>query len=1295
MRWRPLLVEQTGEQAMPTDGSWDFWIDRGGTFTDVIGRRPDGSLTAHKLLSENPEAYRDAAVHGIRHLLGLTGDAPIPPGRIGAVKMGTTVATNALLERKGERTLLLVTEGFRDALRIGYQARPKIFARQIIKPDMLYERVVEVAERVRADGTVEQAPDLAAVRAELARARRDGIAAVAVVFLHAYRHPEHERQVVALARELDFPQVSVSHEVSPLIKLVGRGDTTVVDAYLSPIIRRYVAQVAGEMGTARAAGSSSPSPRRGEGRGEGEQAVGKSLAPSPALASLGHPLPSGERGTRLMFMMSSGGLTAAKLFQGKDAILSGPAGGVVGMAETGRAAGFAHLIGFDMGGTSTDVSHFDGDYERAFETEVAGVRMRAPMMLIHTVAAGGGSILHFDGARFRVGPDSAGANPGPKCYRRGGPLAVTDANVMVGKLMPKFFPKIFGPHQDQPLDAESVRAAFADLAREIGDGRTPEQVADGFIKIAVENMANAIKKISVQRGYDVTRYALNCFGGAGGQHACLVADALGMTRVLIHPLSSLLSAYGMGLADIRATRQQAIEETFEDSVLAAVASVGDRLGEEARREVILQGVPTQDVTVEVRAHIRYAGTDTALVVPAYVMPGRRAAASPESMTSAEDMDSGRRRAASPKMTLQKMRAAFEAAHKARFGFIDASKQMVVEAVSVEAIGGGAKFSEPERPPAKSPLPAPAQSTRFYSGGAWHGAAVFDRAQLAPGHTVTGPAIIIEPHQTVVVETGWSAEITPKNHLVLARTVPLKRQTAIGTEADPVMLEVFNNLFMSIAEQMGVSLQNTAYSVNIKERLDFSCAVFAADGTLVANAPHMPVHLGSMDRAVETIIRENLGRIAPGDVYAINAPYNGGTHLPDITVCTPVFDDARQKILFWVASRGHHADVGGISPGSMSPNATTIEQEGVYIDNFKLVDRGAFREAALHELLTGAKFPARNPTQNINDIKAQIAANEKGVQELKKMVAQFTLPVVTAYMQHVQDNAAESVRRVIDRLHDSAFSYEMDQGTVIKVEITVDKQTREATVDFSGTSPQQDTNFNAPEPVTRAAVLYVFRVMVDDDIPMNAGCLRPINIVIPRRSLLSPEFPAAVVAGNVETSQAVTNCLFGALGALAAAQGTMNNLNFGNARHQYYETICSGSPAGPGFDGTDAVHTHMTNTRLTDPEVLEFRYPVLLEDFHIRKGSGGRGTWKAGDGIRRTIRFLERMECTILSGHRRVQPFGLAGGEAGQVGENFVRRKDGRMERLQGCDATVIDAGEAIVIQTPTAGGYGDARERKE
>jgi len=1305
---------------MTTATQWEFWMDRGGTFTDVIGRRPDGTLAACKLLSENPGAYRDAAVQGIRNLLGLKAGEPIPPGFIGAVKMGTTVATNALLERKGARTLLVATKGFRDALKIGYQARPKIFARHIVKPDMLFERVIEVAERVRADGTVEAAPDLTALRRDFERARADGIEAVAIVFMHSYHHPAHERQAASLARGMGFPQVSVSHEVSRLIKLVGRGDTTVVDAYLSPILRRYVAEVAGELGAAPTCATGdatcSPPPPAGDGsEGAGSAVETRGEPPSPTL----HRKRGREDDIRLMFMMSSGGLTAADLFQGKDAILSGPAAGVVGMAQTGREAGFLHLIGFDMGGTSTDVSHFDGEYERAFETEVAGVRMRAPMMLIHTVAAGGGSVLHFDGARFRVGPDSAGANPGPKCYHRNGPLAVTDANVMVGKLMPEFFPHIFGPGQDQPLDAGAVRAAFADLASEVnrrlGGARSAEDIADGFIRIAVENMANAIKKISVQRGYDVTRYALNCFGGAGGQHACLVADALGMTTVLIHPLSSLMSAYGMGLADIRATRQQAIESPLLDETYPSMEAVSLRLGAEARSELNRQGVPDEDIIVHVRAHVRYAGTDTALAIPAFTLPppaaessGRATAPHADTTQKVGDQMSG---SASDGGTSESgtdrrvkivhriparifyrefgnLRSAFEAAHKARFGFIDPAKELVVEAVSIEAVGGGAKFSEPVLATTTAPLGAPKRRTRFFSGGRWREAVIYTRDQLAPGHEVAGPAIVIEPHQTVVVEDGWRAEVTAKNHLVLARTAPLARAHAIGTAADPVMLEVFNNLFMSIAEQMGVSLQNTAYSVNIKERLDFSCAVFAHDGSLVANAPHMPVHLGSMDRAVETIIRENASRIRPGDVYVINAPYNGGTHLPDITVCTPVFDDTELEILFWVASRGHHADVGGISPGSMSPNAKTIHEEGVYIDNFKVVDGGHFREAELYALLTGAKYPARNALQNVNDLKAQIAANEKGVQELRKMTAQFTLPVVRAYMQHVQDNAAESVRRVIDRLHDSEFAYEMDQGTVIRVKITVDKEKREATVDFTGTSPQQPTNFNAPEPVTRAAVLYVFRVMVGDEIPMNAGCLRPINIIIPPRSMLSPEYPAAVVAGNVEVSQAVTNTLFGALAALAAAQGTMNNLNFGNARYQYYETICSGSPAGPGFPGTDAVHTHMTNTRLTDPEVLEFRYPVLLEDFHIRTGSGGRGKWNAGDGVRRTIRFLERMECTILSGHRRVRPFGLAGGEAGQVGDNWVRRIDGSMERLQGADATTLEAGEAIIIQTPTAGAYG-------
>ncbi len=1241
-----------GMSGSTSAASWEFWIDRGGTFTDVIGRKPDGTLHTHKLLSENPEAYRDAAVEGIRRLLGLAPGAAIQSERIGAVKMGTTVATNALLERKGDRTLLLITKGFRDALRIGYQARPKIFAKHIIKPDMLYERVVEVDERVRADGTVERPLDLDAVRAELMRAKADGIAAVAVVLMHAYRYSDHEQRVAALARELGFAQVSASHEVSPLIKLVGRGDTTVVDSYLSPILRRYVNQVAEDL-------RHHPS--------VGAPLVGTHAARRAATRAA----PTGGEATRLMFMMSSGGLTAAELFRGKDAILSGPAAGVVGMAETGRAAGFSRLIGFDMGGTSTDVSHYAGEYERAFETEVAGVRMRAPMMLIHTVAAGGGSILHFDGARFRVGPDSAGANPGPKCYRRGGPLAVTDANVMVGKLIPDFFPKIFGPAQNQPLDADAVRAAFAAMAKDIGDKRSAEQVADGFIRIAVENMANAIKKISVQRGYDVTRYALNCFGGAGGQHACLVADALGMTSVLIHPLSSLLSAYGMGLADIRSVRQQAIEEPFGEKARANLQGMAGKLAKDTIAEVESQGVALSKITLHVRAHIRYAGTDTPLIVEAGAFrPPLRGALKLAPLAT--------------------MKAAFERAHKAQFGFIDRSKELVIEAVSVEAVGGGAAFKEKVRKTTRAKLPRPARRTRFFSGGKWHSAGVYTRETLLPGHKVKGPAIVIEPHQTVVVEHGWQAELTAKDHLVLRRVQKLRRARAIGTKADPVMLEVFNNLFMSIAEQMGVALQNTAYSVNIKERLDFSCAVFDPTGSLVANAPHMPVHLGSMDRAVETIIRENKGRIKPGDAYLINAPYNGGTHIPDLTVCTPVFDRARRKILFWVASRGHHADIGGIAPGSMSPIATTIDEEGIYIDNFKLVDRGKFREAALYDLLTNAKYPARNPVQNVNDLKAQIAANEKGAHEMRKMVTEFGLNVVHAYMHHVQDNAAESVRRLIGRLHDSAFSYEADQGNVVAVRITVDRKKREATVDFTGTSPQQGTNFNAPEPVTRAAVLYVFRVMVDDDIPMNAGCLRPIHIVIPENSMLAPRYPAAVVAGNVEVSQMVTDTLFGALGAMAAAQGTMNNVNFGNDTYQYYETICSGSPAGPGFPGTDAVHTHMTNTRLTDPEILEFRYPVVLEDFHIRKGSGGRGEWNAGDGVVRTIRFLQKMEYTVLSGHRRIRPFGLAGGEDGQIGENWVRRRDGRMERLKGADATVVDAGEAIIIQTPTAGGYGIA-----
>ena len=1192
---------------------WDFWIDRGGTFTDVIGRDARGRLHIRKLLSENP-AYDDAAVQAIRDLLGLKVGEAIPAGAIGAVKMGTTVATNALLERRGEPTLLVTTKGFRDALEIGYQARSDIFARNIRKPEQLYAKAIEIDERTLADGTIETAPDLESARAALARAKLDGFAAVAIVFMHGYRFPANERQIAGVARELGFAQVSVSHECSPLIKMVGRGDTTVVDAYLSPILARYVRRVA-------------------------------------------DALDAGRTGARVMFMMSSGGLTAAELFAGRDAILSGPAGGVVAMARTATSAGFAKAIGFDMGGTSTDVAHFDGTYERAFETEVAGVRMRAPMMKIHTVAAGGGSLLRFDGARLRVGPDSAGADPGPKCYRRGGPLAVTDANLMVGKLAPDFFPRIFGPAQDQPLDLAAVSAAFAGLAAKVGDGRSARDIADGFIAIAVAKMAEAIKRISVARGYDVTRYVLNSFGGAGGQHACDVADALAIETVLIHPLSSVLSAYGMGLADIAAHRNQGVDEPLSDGALARLAPLVARLGGEAAREVESQGVEATTIRLRAAAHVRYAGSDTSLEIS---LAGAGA-----------------------------MRRAFEKAHTARFGFVDRVKPLTIEAVAVEAIGGAARFAErsgaldPSAPP-----PAAAAKTRFFSHGAWRDASVFRRAALALGARVAGPALIIESHQTIVVEDGWGAEVTAKNHIVLRRIRPAARSQAIGAKADPVILEIFNNLFMSIAEQMGLTLQNTAYSVNIKERLDFSCAVFDAEGRLVANAPHMPVHLGSMDRSVETIIRLNAGKIRAGDVFALNAPYNGGTHLPDITVCSPVFDAAGRTILFWVASRGHHADIGGVAPGSMSPRATSIEEEGVYIDNFRLVERGRFRETAILELLTGGPYPARNPVQNINDLKAQIAANEKGARELRRMVEAFTLDTVVAYMGHVQDNAAESVRRVVDRLKDSAFAVETDQGAIIKVRITIDRAAREATVDFTGTSPQQPNNFNAPEPVARAAVLYVFRVMVDDEIPMNAGCLRPIRIVIPDGSMLAPRYPAAVVAGNVETSQAVVDALFGALGALGSAQGTMNNLTFGDARYQYYETICSGAPAGSGFDGASAVHTHMTNSRLTDPEVLESRYPVVLEDFHIRRGSGGKGRWNAGDGTLRRIRFRQPMELALLTDRRRVRGFGMEGGEPGEVGRNIVRRNGGRLEELPGCAQTVLEAGEAIEIVTPTGGGWG-------
>lgn len=1200
---------------------WQFWIDRGGTFTDIVARRPDGQLVTHKLLSENPEQYRDAAVAGIRHLLGVAAGGPLPAARVEAVKMGTTVATNALLERKGEPTALAITRGFRDALRIAYQNRPRLFDRHIVLPELLYAQVVEIDERMGAHGDVVQPLDEAAARAGLQQAYECGLRALAIVFMHGYRYTAHEAAVARIAREIGFTQVSTSHETSPMMKLVARGDTTVVDAYLSPILRRYVDQVASEL-----------------------------------------------PGVNLQFMQSNGGLTDARAFQGKDSILSGPAGGIVGMVRASRLAGFEKIIGFDMGGTSTDVSHYAGEFERVFETQVAGVRMRAPMMSIHTVAAGGGSILHFDGSRYRVGPDSAGANPGPASYRRGGPLAVTDCNVMLGKIQPAHFPKLFGPNADEALDVDVVRARFAEMAAQIfdatGDRRTPEQVAEGFIQIAVGNMANAIKQISVQRGHDVTDYALTSFGGAGGQHACLVADALGMKTVFIHSLAGVLSAYGMGLADQSAMREQAVEEKLGAAAEGALAARLDALAEAARGELLGQGVGAERIDVIRRVHLRYEGTDSALVV-----------------------DFGSNAA---------MQAQFETAYKRRFSFLMPSRALVVEAVSVEALGRSE--APPETIADSSPragTPAPSEQVRMFGNGEWRVTGIYRRADVKPGDTIKGPAIVAENNATTVVEPGWQAEVTAWNHLVLTRVEALPERRAIGTTADPVMLEIFNNLFMSIAEQMGLRLQNTAYSVNIKERLDFSCAIFDADGNLVANAPHMPVHLGSMGESIKTVMRENgdgrrAGRMRAGDVYVLNDPYNGGTHLPDVTVISPVFDEAGSEILFYVGSRGHHADIGGTTPGSMPPDSHHIEQEGVLINNFKLVDGldGVLREAEARALLTSARYPARNPDQNMADLRAQVAANQKGVEELHRMVAHFGLDVVRAYMGHVQDNAEEAVRRVIGALKDGAFTVELDNGAHIDVAIRVDRAARGAEIDFTGTSAQLDNNFNAPSAVCMAAVLYVFRTLVEDEIPLNGGCLKPLRVIIPPGSMLNPHYPASVVSGNVETSTCITNALYGALGVMAASQGTMNNFTFGNAKYQYYETISGGSGAGEGFDGTDVVQTNMTNSRLTDPEILEFRFPVRLESYAIRAGSGGAGRWQGGNGGVRKLRFLEPMTAAILSNNRVYAPFGMAGGEPAARGVNSVLRADGSVEGVGHIGKVEMAAGDTFVIETPGGGGYG-------
>ncbi|MEM9218394.1 MAG: hydantoinase B/oxoprolinase family protein [Cyanobacteria bacterium P01_F01_bin.150] len=1432
----------------PTQSRWQFWIDRGGTFTDVVARRPDGEIVLHKLLSENPDHYADAPLQGIRDLLGVATDAPIPADQIDVIKMGTTVATNALLERKGDRTLLLITKGFRDALRIGYQNRPDIFARDIHLPDMLYEGVIEIDERHSAQGEVLQpftpAPALVT---QLQDAYDSGLQACAIVLLHSYRHPAHEQQLAQLVQSIGFTQISISHQVSPLIKLVSRGDTTVVDAYLSPILRRYVDRISGELkaegrrqkaeGTIKAEGrrqlvlskvfgvaapkglgkAEEPTPnpsqegdrssltpqlsnqnpkskiqnpptpnpsQEGDRNGSTPQRLN---SPTPQLSNSPTPqLKTQNSEPKLLFMQSNGGLTDASQFQGKDSILSGPAGGIVGAVQTSKQAGFEKIIGFDMGGTSTDVSHYSGEYERTFETEVAGVRLRAPMMDIHTVAAGGGSILTFDGARYRVGPESAGAYPGPACYRNGGPLTVTDCNVMVGKLQPQFFPKVFGPNGNEALDSEVVRQKFLSLVDDVEQSTvntdsasqrlTPEHVAAGFLAIAVDNMANAIKKISVQQGHDVSEYTLCCFGGAGGQHACLIADALGMTRIFIHPYAGVLSAYGMGLADRRVLREKTLEIPLNDHASPTLESEFAALKTDGIYNLIDQGIALDNIRDRPTVHLRYDGSNTALIVPW--------------------------------ANIDTMKADFETLHRQRYGFLMKDKALVISAIGVEVIGKaeGEIKAEGRRQKAEGPTPSPSQEgdrsgptpqlpnsptqnpkskiqnpkspfplahRPIYMADQWQDVPFYHRANLKPGQTLAGPAIILEPTGTNVIEPGWTAHITVDYNLVLEKAsvesapppIPsqkedrsvqnpksldsmgyaianpsyeleekptpspsqegnrssqnLKSKIQNPKSPDPVLLEIFNNLLMAIAQQMGVTLQNTSSSVNIKERLDFSCAIFDHQGNLVANAPHIPVHLGSMSDSVQALladVQKNNRPLQPGDVYMLNNPYNGGTHLPDVTVITPVFcggeqgssgaaeqgsggageaqsksQNLKSKIptpIFYLASRGHHADIGGMTPGSMPANSRSIDDEGILINPFRLVHQDQFCDEEVRELFSAGPYPVRNLDQNIADLKAQTAANAKGRQELLNMVQHYGLETVQSYMQHVQDNAEASVKRAIAHLQDGAFTYPMDNGSQIQVTVTCDRANRSAVIDFTGTSAQQSNNFNAPASVCKAVVLYVFRTLVDNDIPLNAGCLKPLEIIVPEGCMLNPRYPAAVVAGNVETSQAIANALYLAIGVMAASQGTMNNFTFGNDRYQYYETICGGSGAGPTFSGTDAIQTHMTNSLLTDPEVLELRFPVLLDEFKIRTNSGGDGQYAGGNGVIRCVMFRQAMTASILSSNRGLQPFGLAGGEPGKSGQNQLIKADGTVEELDATVTVELGEGDAIAIHTPGGGGYG-------
>ena len=1173
---------------------WQFWIDRGGTFTDIVARAPDGRLIQTKLLSENPQRYADAAIAGIRALLGLNVEIPLPDDLIESVKMGTTVGTNALLTHSGEPVVLITTAGFGDALEIGDQARPDIFALDIRKPAPLHACVIEATERITIDGAILQTLDETGLMQALTAARAAGFNACAIAFLHSWKNPAHELAAGELARAAGFGQISLSHQASPLIKFVPRAETAVLDATLSPPVRRYADQV-------------------------------------------GNALPCG---VKLEFMQSNGGLVAAALFQGKDSVLSGPAGGLIGMAKVGQAAGFDKLIGFDMGGTSTDVSLdvslVTGEFERSLDSKIAGHRIRVPMLGVHTVAAGGGSILHFDGERLYAGPESAGSLPGPACYRRGGPLTVTDANLLLGRLQADFFPAVFGPHADQMLDIEVAQTAFARQAASLNAGLnldySPERLAAGYLDIAVEHMADAIRHITLARGVNPADFTLVGFGGAGGQHACAVASRLGIRQVLISPFASVLSAYGIGLAEQREVRLSAIEQP-----LAALPSPPP-MGEGEKRRVLL----------------RYAGADTVLAVP---LGG-----------------------------LDEMRANFHAEHRARFGFADLARELVCVALETETVSGGGQAEALLDLPTTPAAPI-ALRTVFFDG-VWLDAPVFQRDQLAIGQNVSGPALVVEAGSTLVLEPGWRVCLTQRGDLLLTSESASNRRPD-PDRPDPIWLSLFNRRFMSIAEDMGHALQNSARSVNIRERLDFSCALFDAAGNLIANAPHIPVHLGSMGDSVRAILKTFGAQLRPGDAWLINSPYAGGTHLPDITVISPIFSEDGGTLRYFTASRAHHADVGGISPGSMPANSRHIDQEGCRSDGLLIVREGALLESGVRDWLASNAQPARNPDQNLADLTAQVAANTLGERQLRQLESEVGADAVTAYMGFVQDNAEAAVKRLLGKLHGGSFNLPLDDGSRIALRVEIDGNAKRARIDFTGSSPQQPGNLNAPASIVHSAVLYVFRTLIDSDIPLNAGVLRPLDIILPAGSMLNPAWPAAVVAGNVETSQNIVDALYGALGALAASQGSMNNFSFGDGHYQYYETVCGGAGAGPSFNGASAVHSHMTNSRLTDPEVMELNFPVRLERFGIRQGSGGAGQFAGGDGVARHIRFLAPMQANLLAVRRQVAPFGMAGGADGKTGRQWIERAAGNVEQLPGIARFQLEVGDVFVLQTPGGGGFGE------